>query len=387
MQLLGFHVPPVAVAIFVALLAFCVRRMARRAGKATGAALATRRAAADSLPPSTAQTAANTASGAFAAFDAPLTDGPVASQTKGELGVAEVTAVSNWSGSTAPIELELDAIGAPKRRVSADLPAGLTLERGDRVYVMVDPDNDRTVTILPPSMTGGQTLPKEGNRLDALVLGPQILRVGTKATGVVKAVESRPLANAALGEHGMSKWYLEFEVQPEQGWPYRAELTITLSTPEKVERIAHVGAKVPLRYDPEDTRTIAIDSIEMGYGDPYASLANLAGMMGGNASVTASASVSVMAAKIADGVARSVAESMASIGGDYKVVMIDGGQKKVNAIKILRDVRPDLSLNAAKNIVESRWETNVVEGLSQAQAQAICTKFEQAGARVELRQA
>ena len=380
MELFEFHIPEAAVGIIVVLLFMVFRRMARHAGKATGAVVAARSAPANSTPADVPPVAATGApSATFTTFTTTTTT-TAASQTNGELGVAEVTSVSCF-GSATRAELELDAIGVPKRRVSAEVPAGLTLERGDRIYVMLDPNDDQTVSVLPPSMTGGQTLPKEGNRLDALVLGPQILRVGSKATGVVKAAESRPLANPALGARGMSKWALEFEVTPEQGWPYRADLTVTLSTPEKVQRIAHVGADVPLRYDPEDTKTIAIDSIAMGYGDPYASLANIANPLNQNATAVAP----TVSAGVADGVGRSVAGALGSTGGDYRVVMIDGGPNKINAIKALRDLRPDLSLKAAKDIVESRWETNLFEGLSQPQAQAIGTMFEKVGSRVEVR--
>jgi hypothetical protein len=140
------------------------------------------------------------------------------------------------------------------------------------VYVVLDPEDPSEVSIAPASITGVRKLPPTANRLDALVLGPQILTAGAKAKGVVKAAESIPLADPALAARGFSKWQLDIEVTPERGWPYRAELTISLSTPEKATRIARVGADVQLRYDPEHPKTIAIDSVAMGYDDPYAAL-------------------------------------------------------------------------------------------------------------------
>jgi ribosomal protein L7/L12 len=365
MQLFGSYVPIVIIVVLL-LLPTVVRRIARRAGGAAGAAAAGRAPRADSAPSGAAQTATMPAASDAAVT---VTFGAAVSQMKGELGVAEVMSLSTGQSVPTEVELELDAIGAPKRRVSAAVPAGLVLERGDRIYVLVEPGSDQTVSILPPSMTGGQSLPKGSNRLDAVVLGPQLLRMGHKASGIVKAAEPRPLANEALAARGMSKWYLELEVQPEQGWPYRAELTITLSTPEKAARIAHTGAEVQLRYDPEDPKTISIDSIAMGYGDPYASIATSVGAIAGG---------------------RSAAEPVnatATTPGDYKVVLVDGGEKKVHAIKTLRDIRPDLSLKGAKDIIESRWETSLLEGVSESQAQAIRAMFEKAGARVEVRQA
>ena len=347
MQLFGSHSAFIVVVVVLVLLPSILRRLARRAGKAAGSAKSARQTATMTAP--------------LAGFDTPVVVETTVTQTKGELGVAKVLSLSSGLSGPTQVELELDAISAPKRRVSAEVPAGLVLERGDRIYVLVDPGNNETVSILPASMTGGQTLPKDGNRLDALVLGPQILKVGKKAKGIVKTAEPRPLANEALAARGMSKWYLELEVQPEQGWPYRAELTITLSTPEKTARIAHAGAEVLLRYDPEDQKTVAIDSIAMGYGDPYASLATV------TASVT------------------TTGFSMAT-GGDYKVVLIDGGDDKIHAIKTLREVRPDLSLKDAKDIIESRWETSLLEGVSESQAQTVRRMFEKSGAHVEVRQ-
>jgi hypothetical protein len=46
-------------------------------------------------------------------------------------------------------------------------------------------------------------------------------------------------------------------------------LVISFTTLEKAQRAARVGAEVPIRYDPMDRQTFAIDSIAMGYGDPY----------------------------------------------------------------------------------------------------------------------
>jgi len=82
-----------------------------------------------------------------------------------------------------------------------------------------------------------------------------------------------------------------------------------------------------------------------------------------------------------------VSSGTASTGGNYTVVLLDGGSKKVNAIKTLREVRPDLSLKDAKDIIESRWETSLLEGVSESQAQEVRMMFERSGARVDVRQA
>jgi ribosomal protein L7/L12 len=278
---------------------------------------------------------------------------------EGSVGVAEVLSVSSLVSGEPEATLELDAIGAPKRRVMARIPEGQTLARGDRVYVLLDPTDPSTVSIAPASMTGGQSLPQGANRLDALVLGPQILKSGARAKGVVKSAESLPMAESALAARGFSKWRLELEVTPERGWPYRAELTTSLSTPEKAARIAHAGAEVPLRYDPEDPPTIAIDSVEMGYGNPYENV------MTRVSSVEPSVTVSVT------GYAQGA------------VVLIDTGQDKIGVIKALRDVHPGLSLNEAKNFVEGA--PSVLNGVvSDAEAEKIRQVLEAAGAIVRV---
>jgi ribosomal protein L7/L12 len=278
---------------------------------------------------------------------------------EGSIGVADVLSVSSLGSGEPDVTLELDAIGAPKRRVMARVTEGQTLARGDRVYVVLDPADPSTVSIAPASMTGGQSLVQGANRLDPLVLGPQILKSGARAKGVVKSAESLPMAESVLAARGFSKWRLELEVTPERGWPYRAELTTSLSTPEKAARIAHAGAQVPLRYDPEDPPTIAIDSVEMGYGNPYENV--MAREPGIGSTVTV------------------------SVTGYAQVVLIDAGHDKIGVIKALCDVPPGLSLKEAKNFVEGA--PSVLKGLvSDAEAEKIRQVLEAAGATVRILQ-
>jgi len=105
-----------------------------------------------------------------------------------------------------------------------------------------------------------------------LVLGPQLLTLGAKATGMVESVKQIPLANDPMASKGFSKWELVLTVKPALGLvvPYKANLTIALTSKEKADKIAYEGAEVPLRYDPNDLQTISIDSPAMGYPDPYA---------------------------------------------------------------------------------------------------------------------
>jgi len=98
----------------------------------------------------------------------------------------------------------------------------------------MDPDNPDIVALMPASLTGGQQLPINANRLDPLVLGPQLLQEGAKAAGTVLSAAPQALNNPALEGKGFSKWQLMLEVRPENGSPaYQAELVISLTSSEK----------------------------------------------------------------------------------------------------------------------------------------------------------
>jgi ribosomal protein L7/L12 len=58
--------------------------------------------------------------------------------------------------------------------------------------------------------------------------------------------------------------------------------------------------------------------------------------------------------------------------------------KKINVIKEVRGVRPDLGLKEAKDLVESAPQ-NVVENVSKQQAEEVKKKLEEAGAKVEIK--
>jgi hypothetical protein len=189
----------------------------------------------------------------------------------GRLGIAKVVSISSTATTATQLVLDIDSIGvAPRQVVVTQIIDGAPPYIGERVYILVDSDDSNLVALLPASMTNGQRIPAMTNRLDPLVLGPQILHDGAKATGTIVSAVSQPMNNPALEAKGCSKWQLVIDVKPEDGSsPYQATLVISFTTPEKAERAARVGAEVPLRYDPMDRQTFAIDSIAMGYGDPY----------------------------------------------------------------------------------------------------------------------
>lgn len=69
---------------------------------------------------------------------------------------------------------------------------------------------------------------------------------------------------------------------------------------------------------------------------------------------------------------------------EFDVVLTDAGDKKINVIKLVREVQPSLGLKEAKELVESAPKA-VKEGASKEEAEELKKKFEEAGAKVELK--
>ena len=69
---------------------------------------------------------------------------------------------------------------------------------------------------------------------------------------------------------------------------------------------------------------------------------------------------------------------------EFTVVLTAGGDKKINVIKEVRGVRPDLGLKEAKDLVEGAPQ-NVVENVSKQVADEIAKKLTEAGASVTVK--
>ena len=69
---------------------------------------------------------------------------------------------------------------------------------------------------------------------------------------------------------------------------------------------------------------------------------------------------------------------------EFTVMLTAGGDKKINVIKEVRGVRPDLGLKEAKDLVEAA-PTPVKENISKQEAEEIKKKLEEAGATVTIK--
>jgi large subunit ribosomal protein L7/L12 len=69
---------------------------------------------------------------------------------------------------------------------------------------------------------------------------------------------------------------------------------------------------------------------------------------------------------------------------EYNVVLAATGENKVSAIKAVREIKPDLGLKEAKDLVESAPKP-VLEGAKKEEAEEAKKKLEDAGCKVELK--
>ena len=96
--------------------------------------------------------------------------------------------------------------------------------------------------------------------------------------------------------------------------------------------------------------------------------------------VSAAAPVAVAAAGPAAAGPAEVVEEQT----EFTVVLTGAGDKKINVIKEVRAVRPDLGLKEAKDLVEGAPQ-NIKENVSKQEAADIKTKLEAAGATVTVK--
>ena len=88
-----------------------------------------------------------------------------------------------------------------------------------------------------------------------------------------------------------------------------------------------------------------------------------------------------VAAAAAAGPGAPVAE--VEVQTEFTVVITAVGDKKINVIKEVRSVRPDLGLKEAKDLVEAAPQ-NVKENVSKQEAEDVKKKLEDAGASVTI---
>ncbi len=106
--------------------------------------------------------------------------------------------------------------------------------------------------------------------------------------------------------------------------------------------------------------------------------AELAKLLEDKWGVSAAAPVAVAAGPAA------AAAPAAEAQTEFSVILKDAGDKKINVIKVVREVVPSLGLKEAKDLVEAAPKA-VKEGVSKEEAETIKKKLEETGAKVEIK--
>ena len=94
--------------------------------------------------------------------------------------------------------------------------------------------------------------------------------------------------------------------------------------------------------------------------------------------VSAAAPMAVAAA------AAPAAEAAAEEKDSYDVVLTAAGENKINVIKAIREIKPELGLKEAKDLVD-KAPSNIAEGVNPEEAKQMEEKLKGAGATVELK--
>ena len=95
--------------------------------------------------------------------------------------------------------------------------------------------------------------------------------------------------------------------------------------------------------------------------------------------VSAAAPVAVAGA-VAGGEAAAAEEEKT----EFDVILKAAGAKKLNVIKIVREVKPGLGLKEAKDLVDNAPST-LAEAVTKEAAEELKKKFEEAGAEIEIK--
>ena len=99
--------------------------------------------------------------------------------------------------------------------------------------------------------------------------------------------------------------------------------------------------------------------------------------------VSAAAAMPMMMAGGLPGAAAGAVPAAAEVKDAFDVVLTEVGDKKINVIKVVREVT-SLGLKEAKDLVDGAPKT-VKEGVSKTEAEDIKKKFAEAGAKVDLK--
>ncbi|GIW66124.1 MAG: 50S ribosomal protein L7/L12 [Candidatus Parcubacteria bacterium] len=95
-------------------------------------------------------------------------------------------------------------------------------------------------------------------------------------------------------------------------------------------------------------------------------------------------SIPVFGGGISSGVNQPTLEDQSQEQSKVDVILVDSGANKIQVIKVLREINPQLGLKEAKDFVDNTPQT-IKEGLDLSEANKIKEKIESAGGKVEFK--
>ena len=94
--------------------------------------------------------------------------------------------------------------------------------------------------------------------------------------------------------------------------------------------------------------------------------------------------VSAAAPVVAGGAVAGAPAEAAEEKTEFDVVLKEAGAKKLNVIKVVREIKPGLGLKEAKELVDGAPST-LAEGISKEAAEELKKKMEEVGAEIEIK--
>ena len=82
--------------------------------------------------------------------------------------------------------------------------------------------------------------------------------------------------------------------------------------------------------------------------------------------------------------AQAKTEAAEEVSANVDIILTDAGSQKLNVIKIIREINPNLSLKDAKDMVDNPPQ-KIAEKIDRKKAEEWLKKFQEAGAKVELK--
>lgn len=159
----------------------------------------------------------------------------------------------------------------------------------------------------------------------------------------------------------------------------KEETTVETPAEEKAEEPKVETAKAEEKKESKEVPAKFKDLVEKIEGLTVLELADLVKVLEDKFGVSAAAPVAMVA-----GAAPAAAGEPAEEKTSFDVIIASAGAQKIAVIKAVREIKPDLGLKEAKDLVDAAPK-ELLKGAKKEDAEAAKAKLEAAGATVELK--